>query len=236
MQLSYAKATVPKIIATNKQVLPVGLKTFDYKDLLLHRIGTGFQFGGSPMQYTMQPVRLFASLVVACCLAKRYVGAFEHREEMKCLQSSRNQTIECLKQGKITNYRSFECHNIISQGGCEKGERLVMVKGSQCPETECISNRDEQQTACNDGEIVYNGKCLMNGNRNECVKDGLGRALYADIYGEVSCQCAVHRGFLELDGVCHLEYLQGGCPVGQQVRRKNGTFTGMCQQHGCSTG
>ena len=91
-------------------------------------------------------------------------------------------------------------------------KNLVLIKGNNCAETKCINNKVNETVPCRDGEIAYEGKCLKDGDRNVCLKAGRGRALHADLYGGVSCNCAVHYGFPEMDGECYPEYLHGKCP------------------------
>ena len=151
------------------------------------------------------------------------------------IESAVERCENCLRKGKITNLSTFDCYDVNSEGGCGEGERLVLIEGSECAETKCVDNRDQQQKPCRNGEIAFNGKCLRIGNKIGCMEEGQGRAVTADLYGGVSCECASHLGFFEVDGECHPEYLQGGCPEGQHVRRK-GTFSGICTPHKCPAG
>ena len=184
--------------------------------------------------------RLLCALLVAFGISGRSVSLESPEESKNCMTLSLEESIqrskECIKKGQVANYINFMCYDLNSEGGCGEGQRRVLIKGNNCAETKCINNKVNETIPCRDGEIAYEGKCLKDGDRNVCLKAGRGRALHADLYGGVSCDCAVHYGFLEMDGECYPEYLQGKCPEGKHVRRMDGSFKGECMKHSCSEG
>ena len=142
---------------------------------------------------------------------------FLQRDTYSDLQIKTRQVIkECLKYRKIINMRTWNCHLPNSQGGCDKGERLVVNKQSRS--TTCINNKDADGRSCLDGEIAYNGTCEIINSKNACEGEGRGKRLNADLYGTVSCRCSADLGYVEVDGICYHEYFRGPCPRNSSLR------------------
>lgn len=148
----------------------------------------------------------------------------------------RSQTVInfCLVEGKITNLRTYECHEANRQGGCEAGERLVINGNGDCKTTHCINNRDDYGEPCPDGQIAYRGRCELVGSKSVC--DERNKRLFADEYGAVSCVCPVELGYVEVGEVCYHQHFRGPCDRNQSLQRHKETGDWGCVQDTCDQG
>ena len=145
------------------------------------------------------------------------------------------QIIECLKQDKIVNLRTFNCSAVNSQGGCDEGQRLVVISGSKCGATKCVGNKTQDAELCSDGMVVYGEKCEILGSKAACEGQGQGKRLIADIYGTLGCECAVDLGYVDVGGTCYHEHFRGPCEDGQHVER-SGVQGWECVKNSCGKG
>ena len=133
-------------------------------------------------------------------------------------EKTRNLINECLREGKIDESETFQCHTANSLGDCDTGERPVrrftmMNKLRGCASIQCIKNKDKNGTTCGDGLVNYRGLCVEIGWKYVCEGEGKGRWLYADLYGSV----------VELNGICYPEYSKGPCRNDERLEVKECT-------------
>ena len=160
---------------------------------------------------------------------------FQH-QQTECTQS--NTTLEvfqkCLALHNIVSTLNYECYKANTKGGCKEGERLVVAKNISCV-TKCVANKDERGKPCQDDLIEYKGKCKQIGSESACRSAGLGKRLQADLHGEVKCTCEADLGYIDVDGECYHEHMQGPCEEGEQLLR-NGKKGWKCVKNTCEKG
>ena len=141
----------------------------------------------------------------------------------------------CLNRELIVNRATFNCFKVNSQGDCNEGERLVVMKESECKVTKCVENKYRGGEPCLGGLLAYNGMCMHSGSKTACKDTGLGKRLHADLYGNVTCRCAVDLDYVDVNGTCYHSYTRGPCKAGEQIVR-NGLQGGKCLKHTCDQG
>lgn len=152
-----------------------------------------------------------------------------------CLENNKKIILECLKQRQIVHIPTFECFEVNSQGGCDVGERIVVMEKSECGATKCVENKSADEKPCPEGLLAYNGQCEISGSKRVCQNKGLGKRLTGDLYGTVACRCAVDLGYVDVNGSCYHEYFRGPCQEGEQILRDG--FQGWkCVKHSCDQG
>eukprot|EP00090_Calanus_glacialis_P037852 TRINITY_DN6567_c0_g1_i2.p1 TRINITY_DN6567_c0_g1~~TRINITY_DN6567_c0_g1_i2.p1 ORF type:complete len:288 (-),score=50.71 TRINITY_DN6567_c0_g1_i2:69-932(-) len=152
-----------------------------------------------------------------------------------CLENNKKIILECLKQRQIVHIPTFECFEVNSQGGCDVGERIVVMEKSECGATKCVENKSADGKPCPEGLLAYNGQCEISGSKRVCQNKGLGKRLTGDLYGTVACRCAVDLGYVDVNGSCYHEYFRGPCQEGEQILR-DGTQKWKCVRHYCKQG
>eukprot|EP00092_Neocalanus_flemingeri_P013839 GFUD01014930.1.p1 GENE.GFUD01014930.1~~GFUD01014930.1.p1 ORF type:complete len:288 (+),score=60.04 GFUD01014930.1:87-950(+) len=157
-------------------------------------------------------------LYTVLCLALLSVEVRPWSEEC-ALESKRNRIKQCFKRLQVADLHTFECFEVNSKGGCEKGNRMVVDENSECKASKCIENKDKNGEPCPEEQLAYNGVCELSNSKSACKNTGLGKRLQADLFGKVSCRCALDLGFVDVDGTCYHEFQQGPCKVGQQIIR-----------------
>lgn len=130
----------------------------------------------------------------------------------------------CWSQGLVLDETSFDCYKLHSRGPCEEEARLVYHRNETCPRTWCRPYPCPSPTVS-----TTNGSCVP--PHSVCVNQP-GKRYEADLWGEYSCQCSASLGFLEMEGQCYPQYLQGPCQEGQHVVRGE-RGEGECRQDSC---
>ena len=148
--------------------------------------------------------------------------AFDHRL---------NQTRWCWEEGRVLHDMDWQCYDLHSQGPCQEGERIVLMKGTACPTTTCRGYADFSGDLCTDGKVSHQGQCADPADPAVCGV-GPGRRLEADPWGNYSCKCSSVLGFVELEGNCWPRFLQGPCQEGRQITRDNDGEV-VCREDPC---
>ena len=180
-------------------------------------------------------------ICLAVCVFGRYwlVEGFEQPgkdcSDECSLKTKKDRIVECLKQGKIANMGTFNCSAVNSQGGCDKGQRLVIIRDCDCGATQCVEDRTQNEELCSDGMVAYGGRGEILGSKAACEGLGQGKRLLADLYGTLSCECAVDLGYVDVGGTCYHEHFRGPCEQGQQVEM-GGEHGWKCVRNICSQG
>ena len=63
-----------------------------------------------------------------------------------CLENNKKIILECLKQRQIVHIPTFECFEVNSQGGCDVGERIVVMEKSECGATKCVESKSTNKS------------------------------------------------------------------------------------------
>ena len=138
----------------------------------------------------------------------------------------------CWTEGRVLHDKDWQCYDLNSQGPCQEGERIVYIKDTVCPSTECRRYTDLSGDLCNNGTVSYQGNCT---NPRDPAVCGLilGHRLEANPWGDYFCQCSSTLGFVKLKGKCWPRYLQGPCALGEQVA-KNREGKAVCREDTCT--
>ena len=89
----------------------------------------------------------------------------------ECIPSIKERIKQCLQLGKVVQMQTFECYDVNSQGGCDEGERLVVIRESECGATKCVKNIADGRP-CSDELLAYNRGCENSGSKSACKDKG----------------------------------------------------------------
>ena len=142
-------------------------------------------------------VRIFHNVVVAMFLARPgrefLASSFPSVAARSCeiLETYISRIPACLKQDKMPDYRSYQCHTLgRGSGMCGPTEVLVIDRDCDYPYVKCIKYRFDNGTECPpDRPVMFENNCRGLG----WACDNNKKRLEYDIYGEVEdVQCSFY--------------------------------------------